>query len=88
MACPPTPLCVYQAVVSGWGESDPRFAPLLMQRRVARWPRHKLADSKALQLLMLPVMLLVVVSRCFWVSSSRRGAGRWCRTPSTQNGHA
>jgi hypothetical protein len=47
VACRPAPVCLRLAVVSGWGESDPRFAPPLVQRRVARWLRHKLADSKA-----------------------------------------
>jgi hypothetical protein len=44
--CRAVPLTLRLVCVSGWGESDPRFAPPMVQRRVARWLRHKLADSR------------------------------------------
>jgi len=46
MACPPVPITLRLVCISGWGECDPRFAPPLAQRRVARWLRHKLAEPR------------------------------------------
>jgi hypothetical protein len=44
--CRAVPLMLRLVCVSGWGESDPRFAPPLVQRKVAKWLRHKLADPR------------------------------------------
>jgi hypothetical protein len=45
--CRAAPLTLRLVCVSGWGEDDPRFAPPLVQRRVAQWLRHKLADPRS-----------------------------------------
>jgi hypothetical protein len=45
VACQPVPYRLRLIAVSGWGEVDPRFAPPLVQRRVAHWLRHKLAAA-------------------------------------------